>query len=156
MPEPVSIAERVAIDEVLGRYFLAVDTGDVETVLAQFTADALVRYGDGTRYEGPAQLREFALRAIGGPEACGRMHVNRPLFAERLGGDILLRSYLMVPHIDGSDRTVTLATLRYIEDRFRLTDAGWRIRERAIFPWDDDARKRARTGYERPDRLRTE
>lgn len=143
MPGTVSPADRLAVEDVLGRYFLAVDTGDVEGVLAQFTPDAIVRYGDGTRYEGLAQLRRFALRAIGSQDARGRMHVNRTLFAERDGADILLRSYLMVPQVDEAGAAVTWAALRYTEDRFRLADTGWRITERAIFHWNEGGRKLA-------------
>lgn len=148
MAHPVSAADRFAIEDILGRYFLAIDTGDVAAVVAQFTPDGAVRYADGSTYEGPDGLRRFAERAIGGDEARGRMHIGRTLFAQRIGDDILLRSYLMVPQAVGGEPGVTIATLRYIEDRFRQTGAGWRIGERAIFPWTDDTRTHARAGLE--------
>lgn len=139
VPEPLSVADRLAIADVLGRYLWAVDTGDADAVVEQFAPGAVIRYDDGRRFTGPEGLRAFALSAIGGAEARGRMHFNQPLFAQRAGGDILHRSYLMVPQCL-PDGTVAIATLRYVEDRFTLTGRGWRIAERTIFRWNGNGR----------------
>ena len=138
-PGVISAEDRFAIEDVLGRYLWAVDTGDLEAVLAVFTRDAIVRYAGGIHYQGGDGLRQFGLKAIGDLSAQGRMHLNQSLFAEATGETVLLRSYVVVPQCsDGSDG-VRIATIRYTEDRFRKTPEGWRICERTIHPWPNEA-----------------
>ena len=140
--QPLSVEDRFAIEDLLGRYFWAVDTADTEGVVAVFAPEAVVRYGTGDRYEGTDGIRRFAIRAIGGESARGRMHFNRPLFAERRGDAVLMRSYLISPQWTVHDNAMVIGTLRYTEDTFIRTDAGWRIKERAIFLWNDQAAPR--------------
>lgn len=137
-PGPAQIApeDRFAIEDLLGRYFWAADTGDISGVLAAFAPNAVVRYGDGRHYEGPAQLRDFATR-ICDPAGRGRMHFNRPLFVEVEGDHVLLRSYLITPGWMVNEDSPTLGTLRYVEDRLIRSTEGWQIIERAIFLWND-------------------
>jgi len=138
MAEAVLSAEdRFAIEDLLGRYFWAVDTGDVEGVVATFAEDALVRYEGGSAYEGIESIRRFAERAIGNHTARGRMHFNRPLFIERRGDAVMMRSYLIAPQWTTQDDAKVLATVRYTEDTFIKSSGGWRIKERAIFLWND-------------------
>lgn len=147
---PIAIEDRYEIEDLLGRYFWAVDTADVEGVIAVFAPGAIVRYGSGERYEGAEGIRRFALRAIGGEEARGRMHFNRPLFAERKGECVVLRSYLISTQWKVGEEPIAIGTMRHTEDSFIRTEAGWRISERAIFHWNDQAAPRATRGRDNP------
>lgn len=142
MANSLSADDRFEIEDLLGRYFWAVDTADVEAVVAVFTHDAVVRYGTGQWYEGPDGIRRFAIRAIGDHTARGRMHFNRPLFAELRGDAVLMRSYLISPRWTTHDDAMVLGTLRHTEDLFVRTTGGWRIKERAIFLWNDQTAPR--------------
>lgn len=129
--------DRFAIEDLLGRYFWALDTGDIEAALDTFCDAAVVRYDSGERYEGPDGLRRFVIRASGGESARGRMHINRPLFIERRGVEVFMRSYLIAAQSTLSQAAMTVVAMRYIEDTFIRTPAGWRIKERAIYRWNE-------------------
>ena len=143
MANPLTADDRFEIEDLLGRYFWAVDTADVDAVVAVFTHDAVVRYGTGQRYEGSDGIRGFAIRAIGDHTARGRMHFSRPLFVEVRGDAVLMRSYLISPRWTAHDNAIVLGTLRHTEDLFIKTAGGWRIQERAIFLWNDQTAPRA-------------
>lgn len=136
----ISATDRLAIQDVLGRYLFAVDTADVKAVVAQFTPDAKVRYDTGQTYAGTEGLRAFAVKAAGDRAARQRMHLNQTLFAEPADGDIVLHSYLAVPQAGGSDDGISIIALRYVVDRFARTAEGWRIAERAIHRWPLESR----------------
>lgn len=139
MSRKISAEDRFAITDVLGRYLLAVDTGKVPEILAQFAPDAVVRYEGGERYQGTAALAEFARKAVGGTQERGRMHFNQPLFVEPVGDDIVMYSYLMVPQRSPQDESMTIVALRCIKDRFRRAEQGWLIAERVIFKQNGNA-----------------
>jgi SnoaL-like domain len=132
--------ERAEIFDLLGRYLWAVDTGDALAVVAAFSSDGVVRYGAGERYEGEAGLRRFAQRVIGDASVRGRMHLNHPLFFWRKEDLVVLRSYMVPVQLRPGAPTEPIRSLRYTEDTFVKTDAGWRIKERAIFLWDQVSR----------------
>lgn len=139
---PLTADDRFEIEDLLGRYFWAVDTADIESVVAAFTTDAVIRYGNSQRYEGADGVRRFAVRAIGDNTVRGRMHFNRPLFVEHADDGVRMRSYLISPRWTTHDDAMVLGTLRYTEDTFVRTAAGWRIKERAIFSWNDETAPR--------------
>lgn len=149
----ISAEERADIQDLVGRYIFAVDSGDHAGVTACFTRDGAVRYGTGEAYEGAEGLQRFAAKAIGGEEIRGRMHLNYPLFFRRDGAAIVLTSYLSTAQWRPPAPPTSFGSLRYVEDRCVLTPEGWRIAERTIFLWNSDtvaeigARHRAlRTG----------
>lgn len=135
MMSAIAAEDRFAVEDILGRYVLAIDLGDADAALALFTDDAIVRYDNGQAYEGLEELRVFVRRAIGSDAARRRMHFNRTLYAEADEADIVLRSYLAVPEADAHGEGATIATLRYVEDRFVRTAAGWRMQHRLIHRW---------------------
>jgi hypothetical protein len=141
MDEPtIGPHERAEILDLLGRYLWAVDTGDASAVVAAFSSDGIVRYGTGERYEGEAGLRGFAQRVIGDASVRGRMHLNHPLFFWREADLVVLRSYMVPVQLRPDALKESIRSLRYTEDTFVKTEAGWRIKERAIFVWDQASR----------------
>jgi hypothetical protein len=141
MDEPtIGPHDRAEILDLLGRYLWAVDTGDASAVVAAFSPDGVVRYGTGERYEGEVGLRRFAQRVIGDVSVRGRMHLNHPLFFWGKGDCVVLRSYMMPVQLRSEAPNESIRSLRYTEDTFVKTGAGWRIKERAIFVWDQASR----------------
>ena len=134
--ERISAEDRLDILDLLGRYFFAVDSGDHAGVIACFTPDGQVVYGTGETYQGYEGLQVFAAKASGGAEIKGRMHLNFPLFFRREGHVIILSSYLSAAQWALPDPPKAFGSLRYIEDRFILTPAGWRIQKRSIHLWN--------------------
>jgi hypothetical protein len=140
--------DRLGVEDALGRYLLAVDLGQFEKVVMQFCPDAVIEYAEGHRYEGAEGIAAFVRKAIAGPEARGRMHMCKSLFAERAGEEILLRSYLVVPEANGAQQEIQIVTMRFVEDSFRKVDGHWRISKRKIHRWPthqqfDDHRMKA-------------
>ena len=130
--------DRLDILDLLGRYLFAVDTGDLECVLACFAEDGVVRYATGETFAGAEGLREFARKAIGGPETRGRMHLNFPLYFARRGDAIVLTSYLSTAQWKPPAPPQSFGSIRYIEDHLVKTPAGWRMKERVIALWSAD------------------
>lgn len=141
----IDAKDRAEILDVLGRYLWAVDTGDHAGVMAVFSPDGVVRYGTGERYEGAEGLARFATRVIGDRSIIGRMHLNHPLFfTARSDSQVSVRSYVVAIHHRPGREAETVHPPRTTEDTFVRTDAGWRIKERAIFLWADTAREAPR------------
>jgi ketosteroid isomerase-like protein len=131
----VSPVDRLAVEDALGRYLLAVDRGDHAGVCACFAPQATVLYGDGRQFSGADGIAAFARSAIAGPEARQRMHLCRSLFAEPLGDAIVLRSYLIVPQAGGPGEPAQICTMRYVEDTYERSAGRWLIARRVIHPW---------------------
>ncbi len=134
----ISADDRLDVLDLLGRYFFAVDSGDAEGIVSCFAEDGAVRYGTGEIFSGTSGLQEFALKAIGSPNIRGRMHLNFPLFFTRDQDIIILRSYLSAAQWSPPQPPKAFGSTRFIEDRFVKTQAGWRIKERAIYLWNAD------------------
>lgn len=131
----ISADDRAQILDLLGRYLWAVDTGDHAGVIACFTADGAVSYDSGQRYEGRAELGEFATRAIGDGSMRGRMHLNHPLFFRRDGEHVILRSYMVPVQTDPMPPNGPVRSMRYTDDTFVRGNDGWKLKERAIANW---------------------
>jgi hypothetical protein len=86
-------------------------------------------------FGGRAALRDFAAKAIGGPETRGRMHLNFPLFFERRGAHVVLTSYLSSAQWRPPAPQQAFGSIRHIEDHFVKTPDGWRMKERVIALW---------------------
>ena len=136
VPSGDTLADRLAIDDLLTTYACAVDERDWDAFRSVFTDDAILDY---TAFGGPrgsadqvAQWTAHALQVIdasqhfitnlrlqlNGDEATARTYVYSPL-AVRGGGGIM--------HTGGS-----------YADRLRRTADGWRITERvAELTWSD-------------------
>lgn len=138
----VSVADRMAILDLIGRYLFAVDTRREQDILDCFCEDGIVTYDTGESFEGPEGLTVFARKAIGSPDVAGRMHLNFPLFFRRDGDCVILRSYLSTAHWRLPDAPTAFGSLRFIEDCCVMTDRGWRMKARHIHLWNDQTIKR--------------
>ena len=111
-----SADDHVAITDLLARYCLALDTGDVDGWVSLFTPDA--RYEVyGRRFDGHAGLRAMMKAAPGG------LHLGGPPAIEMIDRDRARarRNLLFVDRASGASRSAVYA------DELHRTEGGWRI-----------------------------
>jgi hypothetical protein len=111
-----SAEDHVAITDLLARYCLALDLGDVEGWLALFTPEA--RYEVyGRAFEGHAGLRAMVTAAPGG------LHLGGPPSVEMIDRDRARtrRNLLFVERATGASRSAVYT------DELQRTEGGWRI-----------------------------
>jgi 3-phenylpropionate/cinnamic acid dioxygenase small subunit len=116
LPSP---ADHVEITQLLARYCLALDRGDVEAWLELFTPDASYEVY-GRSFGGHDGLRRMMTGAPGG------LHLGGPPVIEMLGPDEARtqQNLLFVDRSDGTSRSAVYT------DELRRTAAGWRIARR--------------------------
>jgi 3-phenylpropionate/cinnamic acid dioxygenase small subunit len=120
--------DRLDIAEVLARQSHIVDRGELETLDAVFTADAVYDMSAAGLpvMEGVDALRAGALRL--GAENPIAHHVTNVFIARDGGDEVEVDSKGLMLTGDGRMRSVTH------HDLFRRTAAGWRIARRTIVP----------------------
>jgi hypothetical protein len=127
----------MAIQELLGRLFWALDTGDAKAVFACFTPDGTLIQGSGGKFSGE-ELRKWAEEENKRPAARGRQHVAHPLYFYQKGDAWVMRSYFQILHTDPATGKKEIRNMSYSEDTVVKTGQGWRIRERRNGSWDPD------------------
>lgn len=130
----ISVADRFAIQDLLGRLYWALDTGDVKGITSLFTDDGVMITGSGDRFAGRAELQRFAEHAVG-PNAPGRQHIGRPLYIFRNGDGWTVRSYLTILHCDQETGEKRIRGMSASDDTVVKTAAGWRFKERKNTNW---------------------
>ena len=127
-----SIEDRLAIQDLFVRYATALDRGDVETVVACFTADAALESPVIGKVAGHAAIRAFAER-FAAQRAAGTQfrHLVTNIAAEIDGDRARVTAYLFVLITQhGSSRS--LPPGRY--ECEALKEGGiWRFSRRAVF-----------------------
>ena len=76
-PAPLTVKDRIAINDLLAEYAWALDTGDVDALVACFTPDAVVIeevFEEPDRWEGHENIRRFAEHFRNVPNFPGRQH----------------------------------------------------------------------------------
>ena len=126
------LQDRLAIQDLFARYAAALDNGDVETVVACFTPDAVLESPAIGRISGIVALRDFA-RRFAEWRAAGTQfrHMITNIAAEIDGDRARTTAYLLVPITRGGE-TRTLPPGRYECDLVK-TGGAWRFSRRAVF-----------------------
>ncbi|MBB4641455.1 nuclear transport factor 2 family protein [Rhizorhapis suberifaciens] len=126
-------ADRFAVQDCLGRYLSALDRGDLDGVFATLaTPDCRFVDTRGNIHSGPAQIRAMLEGLVGDPDFRGRQHIVTPLFAERIGADIIVESYWMVVKWSFAENRKEIFSIGHSRDTLTQCDDGWRIRERRL------------------------
>src|SRR5678815_5160198 len=81
----VSIEDRLAIQDLMGRYCHAIDSGDVEGYVAVFAPDGVFRSSSGFRYEGADGIRKFMAEFKTRPHAPHSQHWLQQVHIRREG-----------------------------------------------------------------------
>jgi hypothetical protein len=135
--EPLSVADQLAIRDVIARYAWALDTGDVEGFAACFCRDGVLvwdAFETPERWEGQAALRHFAAFFRDLPSSAGRQHHVTNIVITPCEGGARSRSYAAVALRQG-DGPHLLNVMGYYEDLFRREEGEWRLAERVIRDW---------------------
>lgn len=121
-------ATKLDIHELVSRYNIAWDTGDVEGVLACFVPDGLFTDAAGGEHRGHANIRAFVEAS---PAAFGRMrHITSSHLVE-LNGTASARHRCYVVFVSHPAGERVLDTGEY-DDQVVLVDGGWRFATRKV------------------------
>ncbi|WP_336980910.1 nuclear transport factor 2 family protein [Altererythrobacter fulvus] len=137
MAPELSIADQLAIRDVISRYAWALDTGDVEDFVTCFCSDgALVwdAFETPMRWQGHDALRHFATFFRDLPTSAGRQHHVTNTIVSPSPDGARARSYAAVALRQG-DGPHLLHVMGYYEDLFRQEDGKWGLAERVIRDW---------------------
>ena len=140
MPTPaeLSLADRIAIQDLIARYAWALDTGDVDRLVSCFTTDCAVIeevFEDPYRWEGREGVRrlgEHYKNAAGFP---GRQHHVSQSLIEGNSERCSVKSFAFVTECRG-EPPYTLRFTGYYDDRLEKVNGQWLFRERTIRLWD--------------------
>lgn len=127
---PMPTAEvRAEVEDLLARYALGYDEGDLELIAECFTADAVMSIEvAGAEPAGPFYGREAIIelvRATARSQSDRRRHVLTNLVLEHEGDRARARSYLTLFAVaDGELRAVTTGDY---DAELRVTEHGWRL-----------------------------
>jgi uncharacterized protein (TIGR02246 family) len=124
---PLTVEDRMDIQDLLARYNHAIDGGDAETWAATFTPDGTFTSGSNA-FQGREQLTAFAKSFA--ERMAGTRHWVNNVVIDGEGDRATLRCYLHLLRVgDGAAQTVS--TARY-QDELRRVDGAWRFAARTV------------------------
>ena len=138
MSRPPSVADRIALTDLVARYAVAVDTRDFAALREVFTTDATLDTGRAVRAGIDAIVE--AMRGLLRYEATSHVVGQHLVDPSDRGADGLV--YCTAHHLrgHGDHRTDKVMHIRY-HDRYVMTDHGWRIEARRLeVAWTDETR----------------
>lgn len=140
MTTAIRIEDRLAIQDLLAAYAWALDTGDVEGLVACFTPDTRMVeevFEDPDIWEGHEGIRGLAKHYFNAPGFAGRQHHTTQLqFFPKDSDTIALRSFAFVTECKGEPPYILRFTGYYEDVVVRGTDGQWRFKARTIRLWD--------------------
>jgi len=134
----LSVADRIAIQDLIARYAWALDTGDVDALVGCFTPDCLVVeevFEDPDRWEGQEGVRELGEHYKNSAGFPGRQHHVSQSLVEGDSQHCSVKSFAFVTECRG-EPPYTLRFTGYYADRLVKVDGQWLFRERTIRLWD--------------------
>jgi ketosteroid isomerase-like protein len=134
----LSVADRIAIQDLMARYAWALDTGDVDALVLCFTPDCAVIeevFEDPDRWEGHEGVRELGEHYKNSAGFPGRQHHVSQSLVEGDGQRCSVKSFAFVTECRG-EPPYTLRFTGYYDDRLVKIDGQWLFRERTIRLWD--------------------
>jgi hypothetical protein len=140
----LSIADRLAIHELLARYAWALDTGDSDALVACFAPNAVVIeevFEDADVWEGHEGVRRMMAHYASAPGFPGRQHHVSQTIIEGEATHACVRSFAMVTECHG-EPPYLLRFAGYYLDQVVHLDFRWLFAERRIRLWDGEVLKR--------------
>jgi ketosteroid isomerase-like protein len=135
---PLTIKDRVEINDLMAAYAWALDTGDVDSLVACFTPDAVVIeevFEEPDRWEGAAGIRRLGEHFCSVPNFPGRQHHISQLVVKGDSSRCSARSFVFVTECQGEPPYVLRFT-GYYEDQLVKLRGRWLFKERIIRLWD--------------------
>lgn len=137
---PLTVADRIAISDLLAHYAWALDTGDVDGLVACFTADAMVAeevFEEPDCWRGRDNIRRFAEHYRSVPNFPGRQHHISQLIVKGNSKRCSARSFVFVTECHG-EPPYTLRFAGYYEDKLVKLGSHWLFHKRVIRLWDGE------------------
>ena len=134
----MSLEDRLAILEMLGRYALADDAEDAEAYGAIFTEDGVFEVFEGAapepraRHLGRAAIRAWAQRRYDADEHRSRHHQTGTVFDELTPTSARTRTILASTVLRAGESTPVVRSTGVYTDEWAKTAAGWRLRQRSL------------------------
>ena len=137
-PATISLEVRQEIYDTLARYVWSMDTGDIDGVVATFTADGVVKDVTGKRWDAAAGgVRGFASHFLTRPNRRGGQHHVQHLFVEPAdAGGYCVTSYWVSIQWDAAGDKKFIRALGSYADTCVKVDGRWLIKEKIIAPWN--------------------
>ncbi|HTR46354.1 MAG TPA: nuclear transport factor 2 family protein [Verrucomicrobiae bacterium] len=138
--KPLTLADRIAINDLIADYGWALDTGDVDALVACFIPDAVVIeevFEDPDRWEGRDNIRRFAEHYRNVPSFPGRQHHVTQLQVKGDSRRCSARSFAFVTECQG-EPPYTLRFTGYYEDQLVKVRNRWLFSARTIRLWDGE------------------
>jgi ketosteroid isomerase-like protein len=148
--------DRIAIQDLLAEYSWALDTGNVDALVACFTPDAVVIeevFEEPDRWEGQKNIRRFAEHFRTVPNFPGRQHHTSQLVVEGDASQCSARSFVFVTECRGEPPYVLRFT-GYYDDALTHVRGRWLFKKRIIRLWDGEVLARFPGGGKRIARRR--
>ncbi len=142
-PGPLTVEDRIAIDDLFAAYAWSADRGRMEPFLALFTHDARIVDPVYGPYEGPdrAGPRRFLELMHENHTFPGRQHWVGQLLLEGDTERCAARSFVMVTSLHRTGAT-NVHLVAWYQDVLLKVDGSWLISERVIRPWRGDVLQR--------------
>ncbi|MFO1402564.1 MAG: nuclear transport factor 2 family protein [Steroidobacteraceae bacterium] len=140
MPSAVAIADRLEIHDLMARYAWALDTGDVDGLVACFTPDAVIIeevFEDPDRWEGHAGIRALGQHYANAAGFPGRQHHISQVLIEGDATRASIRAFAFVTECRG-EPPYLLRFAGYYLDKVEKRQGEWLFTERVIRLWDGE------------------
>jgi len=145
MPK-LAIEDRLALQDLIADYSWALDTGDVEALVACFTPDARMVeevFEDPDIWEGHDGIRGIAEHYRNAPGFPGRQHhVTQIQWFPQDDGSVKIRAFAFVTECHDEPPYELRFTGYYDDHAVKGADGKWRFRRRTVRLWDGEVLKR--------------
>lgn len=138
MAGPLTLEDRFAIQDLVAKYCWALDTGDVDALVACFTPDAVLIeevFEDPDVWEGHDGIRKVSEHYRNSKGFPGRQHHTTQLLVEGDTEAAQARSFIIVTECHGEPPYLVRFT-GYYTDEVVKTGGQWLFRKRIIRLWD--------------------
>ena len=126
-----SVEDRLAINDLFVRYTTALDTGEVDTIVACFTEDGALESPAVGVYSGRQGIRDFAVRFARFREAGSQLRHFISNLAVQVDGDEASATCYLLNVITRDGKTELLAPGRY-DCRLAKVGGEWLFRHRLV------------------------
>ncbi len=143
MAGPLTLEDRFAIQDLVARYAWALDTGDIDALVACFTADARMVeevFEDPDVWEGHDGIRRVSEHYRNAPNFPGRQHHTSQLLVEGDADAARAKSMVFVTECHG-EPPYLLRFAGYYQDELVKQDGRWLFKQRIIRLWDGEILK---------------
>ncbi|CAN5777660.1 nuclear transport factor 2 family protein [Sphingomonas sp. ZT3P38] len=145
MPK-LAIEDRLALQDLIADYSWALDTGDVEALVACFTPDARMVeevFEDPDIWEGHDGIRGIAEHYRNAPGFPGRQHhVTQIQWFPQDDGSVKIRAFAFVTECHDEPPYELRFTGYYDDHAVKGADGKWRFQRRTVRLWDGEVLKR--------------